>query len=986
MAELTPGMLLQQQELLREIRDELRSTRMSAGSGGSPGSGAGSLPARPSSSYISARATMDRMLAGEWGSLGWSGAYAPVFKSGLTQDILSSMGLIRAPNTLTQLEFQMMSHDMLGARMAGMATNLIAPGFAGRSRTMAETLYANAGRFARFGDAGTGPLGAGIGYSAAFDVARSLQMGAATDLRMSGRDYNTVMSTGMNTGQFDFSTSVSDLKDRFNELKNAVADLSRTTRMSTEEVAKSMGALRQYGVYDVADQKRMVSQMGATAAVAGLSMGEVSGAVQTAMQRGLQLGIGPQAGFQLAQTNIAAMRTMTRGGIVSDAVRAMGGGVGAIAENITSAQQNFLGSDVGYLAIQGGGGDFLGAMGRGLGQNGTLGGFLGARARRMDRMSQVTGDEAGALMDSFVDTQMRLSGINSYDTDEGQGALMTFAGQLGMSDPAALSYARGRSRRGVRARLATELNTASATRRQAGMLAMDEAYMYESFGGNLQRGMAGVRGLVAGGANAVMDWFSPGAGGAFGMEGSFQTRSRAISAGASPDVLTPELIAAMGSANPASRQLAFAPTNSQGIGRSIGGAIGGLVGGGAGWLGMAAAGALLLNPIGLGVTALTLGIGAAAGAAVGGYYGMGVGGGVQAAMGMDAPKAMPANEASSYFSVRTALEGAQAGTAGANTLMDRMNGDPSFMKLVNLAAKGDLDPEDSKTFISGVQSLAAKYQVSDNQVASALKTVGAAPALAKTYELGAWKQSDLGEAHTAAVAGLSGNAGDILGSSGAKFAVAGLATAVRTGDNAAILKGRATLSGMGVSDKDLARLVSNIEGMGEQAGALSANYREQAMTMGRRSLNEQLAAVGGRISELVGGDDTARKALEKFGGNSAAMVEALSAGGSETAPIMAALRRSDTGRMIADIASISGQESADELSMRFHGTKDDGSFARLKSITGGNKQAMIQALYAGTFKGPEEDKEKKSAILIKQASDTLKALAGRLGISIEEGK
>ena len=255
---LSPMQALQQSEMLREIRDELRMSRMSGG--GAPGTSAGSSmgSAKPGSTFVQAQIAADRALAGEWGNLGWSHAYKGQHSSSLINDAMAMSGLVRAPNTMFQSEYQDYASQAFGARLATMPGRLIAPGFMGRADSLAASMAAMSPRFSRYGDGGSGPLGYGASQMSANRFGREMQAGASRDMLLSGKDYNSIFDSGSSSGQFDFARSTGDLSKTFAELRTATADLTRSMRMSVDEVGQTLGALRQYGVKDVGEQYRQV--------------------------------------------------------------------------------------------------------------------------------------------------------------------------------------------------------------------------------------------------------------------------------------------------------------------------------------------------------------------------------------------------------------------------------------------------------------------------------------------------------------------------------------------------------------------------------------------------------------------------------------------------------------------------------------------------------------------------------------------------------
>ena len=175
-----PGELNQSEQLLREIRDTLKTSQQTSPTGASGGG-------RPSPGFIAAQQTADRMVAGEWAQMGWANAYQGSIKSSLANDIMGTMGMRAAPQSMWQREYETMSRSMLSDRIASFPADLVIPGFGRRSRDMGAQLYQMSSRFNRGGDA------LNTDFHATMNMAREMQIGAATDMRLSGTDYSSIM-------------------------------------------------------------------------------------------------------------------------------------------------------------------------------------------------------------------------------------------------------------------------------------------------------------------------------------------------------------------------------------------------------------------------------------------------------------------------------------------------------------------------------------------------------------------------------------------------------------------------------------------------------------------------------------------------------------------------------------------------------------------------------------------------------------------------
>ena len=925
--------LVQQQELLREIRDELRSGRQQ--SANMPGAG-GAAVARPTSTFVQAQLQADRALAGEWGTFGWTNAYSPVFKSSLTSDIAASMGLQRSPNTLTQSEFQDLSADSLNRRAAGFFPGLVAGGFAGRSSSLASEIFAASGRFMRAGDTGVGPLGMGMGMHGAYGLATSIQLQAATDMRMSGRDYNAVASTGIQSGQFDFVRSTSEFLSKFKELKDATADLTRTMRMSVEEVSKSMGALRQFGVADVAEQSRMLTQMSASARVAGITPGEMTSTVRTAIDRGLSMGIGARASMGLATSNMMTVRGMSRDGILSTEVLAAGGGAQGIEAAMTGGMQQFLSSNAGFLALAGGGsGDHLDRMYAGLAKGGSVFGMMNQEAGRLDKLSKISGAGTRALYDSYVDQQLGLLGITDLDSDDAQGAMYTMSRNT-MGNAGGLAYARSRGRRGRRVAYRAEHAAELDMLRSEDALTADAQYLNESAVGDMRKLGAVVGATTGGWYRSSVRALASGHGGYFGRGSRYDADGRAIRAGTLEDTVSDAGWEAAMLGNPAAAQqgtLRFADT---GVGA---------------WRGFATAGVV-------GTATLVGGFaGSFVSPVLGTMAGATLAGGAAAVFmsGRSGSNAEVAN-AEAYIAASMAVKTA-SGVRGKQHL-GLLSGDDEFRALIN--DQDSLTATTSTRRADQLTRIAAKHGLGVQDVADAALAVGGAPTLMDTYHSGA----RLSAGQTSAVKDLLG-AGwndNVYAEDGSDFsfatsqAKAGLSeyiTAVRSGSPQKVALARQGLASLGLGKEGFTALTANIKGnsgtdLEGLAAMLLGESKDQASRANDRQLQVTSRALARGLETAVGLDQLdprhakqVKESLGKMSGHEL-MLALAGSGGSDGESIRKAAAM--TGGAIGGFASRNiASLSESDIITQFFGS-NPAEYQRVKAAVGGSRTELNRVL------------------------------------------
>lgn len=537
----TQAYLVQQNDMLRDIRDDIRSSRMT--SGAPFGGGTAAMMGRPGNTFVQSQIMADRMISGDWNNLGWANAYKSNFRSNLASDVTGAMGFSRAPNTLTQFEYQQLSTESLKMRAGHFLGSLVAPSYIGQVEDLGKDIFANSQRFASLGSPMAGVLGSGMSFTGAHKLAQQVQGLSFNDMRMNGQDYSTLTQVGMRTGQYDQVRSTDDFLAKTKELAQATGDLTRTLRLSVEEISQSMGNLRRFGVTDVADQRRTLMNFQAAAQVSGLTTGEVLNAAAGAMQAGMGMGISAQVSGAAAADTLARVRNQSRGGATPGYIMAMGGGVEGVQQSISNAQMKFLSSNQGYYGYLGGGSDMgansMNAFMGGLGETGgTLQGILSSQARQMEFTNELKNDprRMNQLYKNNLDTQLRMVIGGTGPLVGEQARDLAFASARGeMGDAAALVFANENyTTKGQFIRDSTEFQMAGARRSQASKLQYDDWYANNSFGGQFNRGMKQVSSAMASGANyldnlgqGAVDYFSP----------RSRAELRAVAMGATPDIV-----------------------------------------------------------------------------------------------------------------------------------------------------------------------------------------------------------------------------------------------------------------------------------------------------------------------------------------------------------------------------------------------------------------------------------------------------------------
>jgi len=503
MPEVDQAYLTQQQELLREIRDELRMSRSTASAmaGGGGGASVGGAPAGQTFSKFQAAA--DRTMLGEWNTLGWSNAYKHVYESSYSGDLLGAIGLNRAPSSMTQLEYQATARQSLGIRTANLLGNFIAPEYTQFSNELAGTIYKNSQRFIRAGNPMANAFGAGLSYGHSAQLAHSVSQLAMHDSRLSLGDYSQIVDTGMRTNQFNDVGSTDDFIKRTKELAAATASLTRTLHMSVGEITQTMGNLRTMGIQGVSQQQAVIRHIGALSGVAGMSSGEMLSFAGQFAEGQMGSGVNGAAAMQMAATNMALVRNASALGIISPNAIAQAGGASAVAANIARAQIGFASSMPGFLALQGGAGvggrSSLGAMMNGLSRYRTGGDLLSMNLDRYEALDNMTGDQADNLFRNQISSSLEMVGLDA-SSRAGQGfAVQMLQNQYGMDAGTARAWAA--TNLSAQGRRASSQVQVQAYRSERAMQMRDEQDRYfsrHSFAGRVHAGAQALERFTSG--------------------------------------------------------------------------------------------------------------------------------------------------------------------------------------------------------------------------------------------------------------------------------------------------------------------------------------------------------------------------------------------------------------------------------------------------------------------------------------------------------
>lgn len=881
------ALLADQQQILRDIRDELRYSR--GESGPSVGTTAGSTP-RANNTFVRAQMASDAALSGQWNQLSWSSAYRADIRTSLVGDISGAFGFGGAPNTLTQHEFQGVARESLYMRAQSIVGNVIAPGSMGALNSVADDIFRFSPRFARAGDAGVGMLGVGVDRSAARFMAQDIERSAIRDLRMTTADYGTVVSNGLQSGQFDLVEGAKEFRQQIQQIATITSDLTRMTRMTVEEVSRSMGALRQMGISDPAAQARTILQLDASARVAGVTSAEMATAATAAMHAGLPMGVAASTSAGLAASNIAMVRSMSA--MMPAGVLAAGGGALGVSASITNAQQQFLASSGGYYALRGGlgtSGDLFSASTAGLlGTGGTVGGILGAEADRLGFMQGLTPAQGRQAFLGSVQSQMRMVGVNDMvGTDARNMAFGMLRGQMG--DAAALTFADANFTSG-----GIRTSSQARLREMEYMGERDRAneysrFMEETGGGGfaMRRVVSSLGSQLANARNKVMDapsWIkslfvTP----TRDMEGQMLARSHG-SVTDRADVGA--MVDALHGSSPVPQTMML---SGRATGREWGQVIGMYAGGAAGF---AAGFGAPLGP----VTGL---VGAAIGNTLGGWIGDAISPAEQVPI--------RGEDVGTYMAIRDTMGGNnKAGYARGRHLVatsQTANGsslfaNTDFLELTRKMGQGAIGGEASEKFMQSVKKIAAATGEDASSIAAAAKAMGMGVELSWGYG-----QFDTKAKMTEAYSEVLGGTG--LSSSNFNFAITENAMGVRdylkaldSGD--AHAEGRALLrlnelgfeGGAGIDQlRENYGKFQKSGRSGDLLGALEAYGREGASI----AVTQRLDTVARLADSLVGRDgaqnEAARKDIARTQGDRKQFLGMLS-GGPEGSALRAALRQS----------------------------------------------------------------------------------------------
>lgn len=868
------NVLREQNMLLREMRDAL----LRNGSSQPPGSFASpnQMPGPAVSSgaaYVQARSAIDQMAIGQWGQLGWASAYRSQVHSSLFNDAFGAAGLRRAPNSMTQLEYQHLSADMFGQRLAGLPGHIIAPSFMANSQAMGEDLFSYSMRFRRAGDANTGAFGAGMSYSAANQLGRDISVRAAGDLRLSSGDYSTILKGGLASGQFDYSQGGNDeLTSKLRQLTTAVGDLTRVTRASVSDISSALGNLRQAGVVDIADQRRIVETIGASARVAGLTFGEVAPAAGAAIQAGLGLGIGAATSVGAYGLNIAGVREAARRGIISPVALAAAGGSGALAEALTTASQRVAGSDLGALSLLGGGRDFYGSALSAVGGLSDPMAALGLRYRKSEIMGGLSADGLDDLMMRGAAGTARMMGVSDLSSTAGINATAQYFESMGMSPQQAYAAAQARFSAGGQQAYAASRSAIFGDRlRQGYALNADRAWLDTSIGGRTQGALSEIRGGVAGLVGGAMDAVSMNQGGWFGMGGRFNNDAFMMSQGAMNDRLrVTDLMSGLNGAGAPEGTMVIA-------GGGRGAAWGATLGGAAG----TAAGAALL-PFGL-LTAPIAGVAAgAAGMAFGGMFDtpMEIRGGASKAF-----RAMVDAQSNTGNSRGRELISGAFTDAGV-----RLTDDGDFQALIS-QTHGKLSGSDAMQHAERVARIAERHGLSHADVAGAARASGQRVELPDSYtNYGTTNDKEVNDLFNKILG--EGIRDDVkadvnfASGEGRRVLLDAVSDYSRNGKFSAAMRG--SLATAGITGADITALSKNI-------GSLSSSERSALLTGGEAVISRQASAQLTRVGSVaydylsdvisraeaghVGGTSSARRQLEGLKGNHRGLLAGLTGSG-----------------------------------------------------------------------------------------------------------
>jgi hypothetical protein len=488
MVDIDQQYLQTQQELLRDIREELRAQRSVVTA---QATGATSATHPGGGTFAHAQAMSDRLLTGQWDTLGWSNAYRSTYTSSFLGDMGAVLGLSRAPETMTQSEYESLAGQGFGARISRTIGGIFAPGYTKATNAFAEELQRNSARFIRFGNSQASDVfGAGLDMPTALRVSRAIDYEALGNIRMSQDDYRKVASVGMQSNQFTDVSDVAGFRTRVRELASATEELTRSLHMTTTEVANVMGSLRMMGVGSVSEQRDILRHAGASALVSGLSPTEMLAVATRSGAASVAMGLSAGTGMNAAMNATAQLRAMSSGGLLTATDIARGGGIADMAQRMTENIQRFSMTDAGYLMYAGGKGRAghggFGAMTRAMG-NMTYEDIVNMDADRFDVMQEAT---AGQLNNNFRDSitdQLKMLGVDG-STRMGQGYARRILQSQGWQAADAKAWVVSNlTEQGRALASATEMTQRRASAYEKLKEEYDQGYTANTFAGRMKR-------------------------------------------------------------------------------------------------------------------------------------------------------------------------------------------------------------------------------------------------------------------------------------------------------------------------------------------------------------------------------------------------------------------------------------------------------------------------------------------------------------------
>lgn len=1003
---------MEQQNLLRQIRDEIRGSRQEAG-GPNMSASQAMGPSRPSNSFVRAQLGADKFVSDKWDGLFWSNAYRSEIRGGMFMNAAGMLGIAPPPNTLGQAEYQAFAQESLGMSGRNIVGNIFGAGSMGTANQLGDELRRISMRGIRAGSSGAGILGLGMNRSMAQQLGMQIQGEVAGNLRLGSQDAVDILRAGGSSGQFDLEGSTGSIVSRFRELATATSDLTRITRMSVQEVSQVMGTLRQMGMADVGAQSAMVQQINASARVAGLSFGEMAGAAMQTAEMGRGFGFGAAPSMTLATNTLAGLRGMSQAGILSPEMVAAGGGLQNIQQSINQAQMRFLGSGAGRFAMMGGlgagQGDVYQAMVSGLaGTGGTISGIFGAQRSMYSTMQGMSGDQLNRAFSQNIGSQLRLMGIDA-DSDEARDAAFGLVrGQMG--DAAAYAF--------------SESNFTGAGRRSgalSSMMVFDEAarrqreneysryYEQSSFRGGLRRTAAAARAGLVGFRNRVTNFFSSddlmGVG-----DTQFERQASLINMGVGVDSASIESMAQAMTATTSSNPAAIQLYQRGSAGAAAGSVFGGIGGGVLGWKAGAAAGAA----IGSFLPGAGTAIGGIAGGLAGAYLGMEggqfIGGLAGGSFDQVNTATLRGQSATDYLRVVNGLK-SNTGMDRAKDLIQTSAGSKLFRnaKFVNLMNKMDrsgMSVKDSAQFSKDVSEIAQNTGESVETIVAAAKASGMKIDMASAFgKFGSKEEVD--QSINNLLKGSEFDAGDFnFATSESAGALADLLAAYSSGDAQGIAQGQLTLSGLGMEGgKSFDMLKSRFSGMGASdqrnlIAALESREKSGASQLVNQRLDSAARFAGSLIEGNTGlskaQQTTALEQLRGTTGDRREFLRLLGGKGGEGAALRQALLASDQGGLFRTAMDIGGADigsmGAMQIAQQFEGISFDTasqvkSLMREGKITEQQASAFLQQQVLDPTNVEERggyDEDAKVATLLNNASTTLKGVADRLKISLPE--